>query len=253
MITNPDANEASSTIRGIPIADTDPNDIFVVGYPKSGNTWVQHMIAGIVFGVDIRWAPDSLIQDLVPDVDYKKFYPRYLSPVFFKTHHLPRPNYRKVIYLVRDGRDVMVSYYHHLAALGDAPDFLKIVSGSEGLFPCRWHEHIEAWEANPYGSQIITVSYEVLLKNTVSQLRKICEFAGLEREPDWLEQVAQNSTFERMRRKERKFGWANPIWPRDKAFIRRGKVGSYEDEMPAPVLEAFMKVSTRTLERFNYL
>ncbi len=235
------------------ITDFDANDIFVAGYPKSGNTWVQYLIAGLIYGIDIRWAPDSLIQDLVPDVHFQRSYRRYLSPMYFKTHNLPKPNYRKVIYLVRDGRDVMVSYFHHLAAIGNSGDFLKLVSTGEGLFSCRWHEHIEAWTTNPHGAQMITICYEKLKEDTVTQLLRICKFGGLEREVSFLERIAWNSTFENMSKKEKEFGWLNPMWPRDKAFVRRGKVGSFKDEMPAPVLEAFMRYSTPTLRRLGYL
>jgi len=49
---------------------TDPEDIFIVGYPKSGNTWMQNLVAGVIYGIDARLAPDSLIQDLVPDVHF---------------------------------------------------------------------------------------------------------------------------------------------------------------------------------------
>ncbi len=228
-------------------------DIFVVGYPKSGNTWVQYLIAGVVFGVDTRFSPDSLIQDLVPDVNFKQFYKRYLSRMFFKTHDLPKPNYRKVIYLIRDGRDVMVSYFHHLTAIGGSRDFLKLVSTGEGLFPCRWHEHVDSWIANPYGAQMLTISYESLKEDAVTQLQKICEFTSLERERSFLARVARNSNFESMRNNEEKFGWSNPIWPRDKRFVRRGEVGSFKDEMSAAVLESFMSLSARTLGQFKYL
>jgi hypothetical protein len=232
------------------IGDFDPNDIFIVGYPKSGNTWMQYLLAGLVFGTNSRIVPDSLVQDLVPDVHYNRFYTRHLTPTFFKTHDLPRPEYRKVIYLVRDGRDVMVSYFHHLTALEGPQDYMKLVIG-DGLFPCRWHEHVEAWLANPHGVEIITISYENLRRKTVSGLQRICDFAGLKRERSLLKYVARNSTFERMREHERKMGWVN-AWPKDKPFIRRGKVGSYKDEMPAEVLAAFQGLSMTTLKRLGY-
>jgi Sulfotransferase domain len=235
------------------ITDSDPEDVFVAGYPKSGNTWIQYLLAGVIFGIDARLAPDSLVQDLVPDVHFKKFYRRYLTPTFFKTHDLPRPQYRRVIYLVRDGRDVMVSYFHHLTALGNRLDFLKLVATGEGLFPCRWHEHIDAWTANPHGAQMITVSYEMLKRDTVTELKRICDFAGLECEQTMLESAVQNSTFEILREKEKKFGWADSVWPKDKAFVRRGKVGSFKDEMPGAVLKAFMEQSEPTLKRLGYL
>jgi Sulfotransferase domain len=235
------------------ITDSDPEDIFVAGYPKSGNTWIQYLLAGVIFGIDARLAPDSLIQDLVPDVHYKEVYKRYLTPTFFKTHDLPQPRHRKVVYLVRDGRDVMVSYFHHLTALGNRLDFFKLVATGEGLFPCRWPEHIEAWMTNPHGAQMITISYEMLKRDTITELQRICDFADLERERPMLESVVRNSTFEILREKEKKFGWANSVWPKDKAFVRRGKVGSFKDEMPASVLKAFMEQSEPTLKRLGYL
>src|SRR5215475_2393125 len=79
-----------------PIDETSPDDIFVCGYPKSGNSWFQHLLAALVFGVGVPNAPDGLINDLVPDVHFKRYYRRYLSPSIFKTHHLPRPSYRRI-------------------------------------------------------------------------------------------------------------------------------------------------------------
>jgi hypothetical protein len=59
----------------------------------------------------------------------------------------------------------MISYFHHLAAIGQRPDCLKLVATGEGLFPCRWHEHVQAWLKNPYEAEMITVSYEMLKKS----------------------------------------------------------------------------------------
>ena len=222
-----------------PISETYPGDIFIAGYPRSGNTWMQYLIAGVTLDLNPRFAPDPLVQSLVPDVHATKFYKRFGTPTFFKTHHLPRPEYRRVIYLVRDGRDAIVSYFHFLAALGDAPDFLKLVTTGERLFPCRWHEHIEAWLANPYGAEMMIIRYERLKQDIVDELKRICQFAGLKRDQSLLERIAQNSTFSAMRERERKLGWQD-AWPKDKAFVRRGIVGSFKDEMPEIVLEAFM-------------
>ena len=145
------------------------NDVFIVGYPKSGNTWVQNLVAGAVYGLDIEFAPDRLVQDVVPDVHMTPFYRRYRPTTFFKTHHLPMP-------------DVMVSYLHFLNALnGQALDFLKIVETGEQLFPCKWHEHVEQWLVNPYAAEMITVRYEDLKKDALQELGRICDFAGEKR------------------------------------------------------------------------
>jgi hypothetical protein len=229
------------------MAATDPADIFLVAYPKSGMTWLQAMVAGATYGLDPAQAPDSLVQDLVPDVHYKSCYKRYRTPMFFKSHHLPRPEYRRVVYLLRDGRDVMVSYCHHLRALNGADvDFGRLIDGA-GLFPCKWHEHVEQWMANPYGASMLTILYEDLRANAGRELARLCDFVGEPREPDVLRRVAEQCCFAAMRRREERFGWDNPAWPKDRPFVRRGEAGSYRDEMPADLLERFVAQASAVL------
>jgi hypothetical protein len=236
-----------------PISRTDPEDIFIVGYPKSGNTWMQNLVASIVFGTNAQLTPDSLVNELVPDVHDRTFYRRYRTPTFFKSHYLPRPDYRRVIYLVRDGRDAMVSYFHFLSAINQqTPDFLKMVTMGEGLFPCRWHEHVDAWTQNPFRAAMITIRYESLHENPVLELRRFCEFAGLERSDQFLQQVAEGCSFAAMREREQTMGWSSAAWPKDKAFVRRGKIGSFVDEMPDSVIAEFMRQAQSTLIRAGY-
>ena len=236
-----------------PINETHLEDIFVVGYPKSGNTWMQNLVASIVFGTDAHLTPDRLVNELVPDVHAQNFYRRYGTPTFFKTHQLPQPEYRRVVYLIRDGRDAMVSYFHFLSAMnGRSPDFLRMVTLGEGLFPCRWHEHVEAWTANPYGAEMITIRYESLQNQPVEELKRFCQFAMVERTREFLQRAADACSFEAMREREKKFGWDSHRWPKEKAFVRRGKVGSFKDEMPPAAAMEFLRQAERTLARAGY-
>jgi hypothetical protein len=54
-----------------------PEDIFIVGYPKSGNTWFQDLITAVVYGVHPAFAPPALAQLLVPDVHKQPYYRRF--------------------------------------------------------------------------------------------------------------------------------------------------------------------------------
>jgi hypothetical protein len=248
------AERRAAQITGLcRIGETEPEDIFVVGYPKSGNTWMQNLIAGVVFGVDPHVTPDSLVNELVPDVHDRAFYRRYGTPTFFKSHYLPRPEYRRVVYLIRDGRDAMVSYFHHLAALnGSEPDFFQLVSSGVGLFPCRWHEHVDAWTNNPYDADVITIRYESLKADPAGELRRLCQFARLERSEETLQSVARACSFEAMRDREKRMGWSSTVWPRDKAFVRRGEVGSFKSEMPSAVIAEFVRQAEPVLVRSGY-
>jgi len=235
-------------------ADFASDDVFVVGYPKSGNTWFQNLVAGVVYGLSPRYAPFQLIQDLVPDVHYKKSFTRYLPVMVFKTHHLPRPEYRRVVYLLRDGRDVMASYFHHLRALNQGRDisFLKMVRDG-GLFPCKWHQHVEEWLFSDYKHDLLIIRYEHLIRDTVRELERFCSFSGFNRLTTVLQSVAEQCSFKEMRKREIEFGWGHPAWPRDQHFIRRGHIGSFRDEMPPEVLDAFLRDSSGTLKRCGYL
>jgi hypothetical protein len=235
-----------------PITETQPQDVFVCGYPKSGNTWFQHMVAAVVYGADVELSPDALLNDLVPDIHFRKFYRRYGDTAYFKSHDLPQAAYRNVVYLLRDGRDAMVSYFHHLSATSGPVDFYDMVKTGRGL-PGKWHEHVEAYVANPFGARMILIRYEDLRRDTLGQLKRFCEFAGIERSERVLARALEKTTFEKMRQKEQRTGWETPWWPKDKPFIRRGAVGSFQDEMPSQVLDAFVNDAGATLKAQGYL
>jgi hypothetical protein len=238
----------------VAIEQFEPQDIFIVGYPKSGNTWFQELICATVYGIDPRLSPPLLSNDLVPDVHFNKFYRRYAKQAYFKSHALPVPEYRRVIYLVRDGRDAMVSYYHYLKAIHKREiDFGELVKTGLSLIPCKWHEHIEAWEKNPHGAEMITIRYEDLLSEPLREMERFCAFAKVERTREQLERAVDACRFKNLRQKEDKMGPAVPSqFPSDKKFFRRGIAGSYKDEMPEAVLKQFMSDAAPTLARYHY-
>ncbi len=235
----------------IPFNDSVDEDIFLVGYPKSGNTWFRQMVAGIVFGVDPEFAPFALVSDLVPG-PMQRYYKRYVTPSFFKTHYLPERRFRNVVYLVRDGRDVMVSYFHHLNSIRGETSWTDVVRGKVPD-EVSWHKHVDAWLSNPFDARILTIKYEDLQSDCVSQLRRFCEYAGIQRSDSFLEQLVTKTSFEKLQRKEEIYGVNHPDWPKDKRFFRRGKVGSHVDEMPAEVLDVFLNHAQSTLQRLGYV
>lgn len=227
------------------------DDIFIVGYPKSGITWFRVMAAAALYGADPEYLPNSLLDWLVPELIDPICYKRWQTPMLFKTHELPNPKFRRVVYLVRDGRDVVVSYYHFLKALGENVDFATMVQPDYNIYPCPWDKHVKAWLSNPYASEILMIKYEDLKARPVDELRRFCDFLGVSRSDTLLNLIAEKSSFENMRAKERKEGFHT--FPRDKAFIRRGVVGSFKDEMPKDALEKFTSQSKEALERLGYL
>ena len=227
------------------------DDVFIVGYPKSGNTWMQHIIGSLVFQINPLTMPDKLVQDLIPDVYHIKYFKRYWYFGFFKSHELPTPQYKKVIYLVRDGRDAMVSYYHYLNNVEKKPTTLEALIEGENIFPSKWHIHLKAWQENPYNSDIIYIKYEDLLSNPLIELRRICHFLNIIRSEQVLTMVIEGCNFANMKAKNKEFGWGHKII-QDNTFFRNGRKGDFKSEMPKPLKQQFEKESMEVLKFFGY-
>ena len=238
----------------LPIDEHKPDDIFIVGFPKSGNTWLQNLIGGLAYGVLAEFAPPKLVHlDLVPDVHQKKVYKRYADPTFFKSHHLPRPDYRRVIYLLRDGRDAMVSYFQMRQRRKGDVDFLEMVQTGRNLFPCKWHEHVQAWLKNPFQAELLVMKFEDLKADPIPQLERLCQFARLDRSRQHLELVTASCSFENLQSREKRMGRTiDKPWKDEGLFFRRGEVGSHRDEMPPEVQRAFLAEAAATLREVGY-
>jgi hypothetical protein len=237
-----------------PIGSSEPGDIWIAGYPKSGNTWFQNLVAAAVYGVMGEHVPDALMQDLVPDIYHRAYYRRYGERAYFKTHELPRPEYRRVVYLVRDGRDALASYLHYLKAFErKSVDPVAAAGTGEGLYPSHWADHVAQWRANPHGSEVLLVRYEDLKRDCAGELARFCAFAGIERTAEHLELAARSCAFEVMRRREEALGWDREGWSREERFVRRGEVGGYRDELGGEVQEAFLAKGGAMLRELGYL
>ena len=237
-----------------PITYSEPQDVFIAGYPKSGNTWMQNILASIIFGIDPLFLPDRLTQELIPET--KKvvtYYKRYLSFTCFKTHDLPKPEYRKVIYLVRDGRDAMASYFAMQKALGKRITLENMIVEGKGIVPCKWYEHSRKWIENPFDAEIIQIKYEDLLNEPKQEIKKICSFLGLDRSDVLIEKCIEGNSFKSMQKKEEIYGINNRKWNRNEKFVRKGKIGTYKTEIPEDLITYFSNESENELRYFGYL
>jgi hypothetical protein len=235
-----------------PIRKTREEDIFIIGFPKSGHTWLQYIAAGLQFGIDAQYMNDKLAQEICPDVYHKKFYKRFDKFVFFKSHDLPKPHHRRVIYVVRDGRDAMVSYLHMNQNLGIKITLEEMIKKGKHVFPAQWHTHIRMWLENPYKAEILFVRYEDLLENTFEEVKKIADFAGLTRTDEQIMRVIEGTKFDNMQKKEKEHGM-DGFKPKKGGFFRQGKAGSYKKEMPENLQEEFMRQSRAEMSHFGYV
>ncbi len=236
-----------------PMQETNPEDVFIVGFPKSGNTLMQHIITHLVYGIN-KEISTTMVLLIVPDVYASSHYYRFNSTCFFKSHERPQPNYKKVIYLLRDGRESLLSYYHMVKNMGGDIKMEDLYSGKISIHGGTWHEHINEWKKNPYGANILFVKYEDLITNKMEVLLKLCDFLSLERTNEELKEVVDYTSFNFMKNLEKNEDWTrmkNEVNFNKGNFVRKGSLDSFKEEVPEELLQLFIKNSKNTFYNFQ--
>lgn len=248
--------------KNIPIKILE-DDVFLVSYPKSGRTWLRFLI-GNYLSSNKEDFPNSY-QNRVPDLDYNPQQCCQLErPRFIQSHRSYTPDFKRIVYIIRDGRDVAVSYYFHALKFNQVQkdtsfeDFLEIFNTvGLGNLPI-WSGHVNSWlNLTRIDQQLLLIKYEDLTTNTISELIKILEFADLNVDSKVAEIAVEMSQFEKLQHYEKK---QEQILFKDIAdsdlsfkFFRQGKVGDYKKYFDQNLLENFIKHHGSTLKRLDYL
>lgn len=257
LINKITANKANNPIsirflsETIPINETQANDVFLVGFPKSGNTLMQHIIAHLVFGLN-KNGSRSLISLLAPDIYTNTHYFRFGEVSFFKSHELPKPQYRRVIYIMRDGREALLSYYYMMKNIGQEIPLEDLYTGKHKIFGVNWHEHIAKWEENPYNAEILWLKYEELKLNKLEALNRICSFINAKRTKDELIETIKFTSFDYMKSLEQRSDWKSikkNIFLKGKLFVRKGSIDSFKKEVPKELISEFESVNKAILDK----
>ncbi|MDH3976580.1 MAG: sulfotransferase domain-containing protein [Deltaproteobacteria bacterium] len=236
------------------------SDVFIVSYPKSGNTWLRFLLCSYMLGEQCDFQKG---RKLIPDIHAdSKIANNLNSPRLLKSHSMFNDSYKKIIYLVRDGRDVAVSYYWHLIKFKVIPGTLKfsdfLEKFNKGEFGGKWSEHVISWIDS--STQKHVVRYEDLKSDPVNNLFKIIEFLNLDGDlkPDFnrIVQAVDNCSLDKMRSIERAQRDSIPTHKNsnfDIDFVRKGGVGDYQNYFSATLEENFIKLHGNSLKRFGYI
>lgn len=236
-------------------------DAFLVSYPKSGNTWLKFMITYLLSGREADFDSDSTV---IAQVGSHRATPGLLpgGGRLIKSHEPysgPQKRvYRKAIYLVRDGRDVAISYYYMVLRRGlyegDLRQFLSsfLGPGVDGYGP--WHEHVESWLASPLheSGSLLVLRYEDFLKEPVPNLCSVMEFLGRPVAREQAEEAVRTHSAEKMRERERHSRFRERQKRRDIMFVRTAGSGDWARTFTAEDEELFARVTGDLLGRLGY-
>lgn len=262
--TNRRSNRSNSAGRG---ATVYPDDIFITSYPKSGNTWVRFLVSNLFYYKD-GFTDFWNIAERVPSIywecnDTLKTFPR---PRVLKSHEYFDPRYPKVLYIVRDVRDVLVSYYQFQIKMQSIkpevtlPEFARrFLSGKFDKYG-TWRENVTSWvriRSNDH-SRFCLIRYEDLKSNGKEALKKVASFLNLKCSEDQIETVLEMSSLERMRKIEEQYFQKKPEVHLghgkkvDVPVVRSGKVDGWKHSLDKETLDLIKADSMDVLLELGY-
>lgn len=237
------------------------DDVFLVSYPKSGNTWVRFLIGNYLTNCEMDFLNGHLV---MPDIHHDpSLVDKILfKPRFIKSHFPFRPEYKKVIYLVRDGREVAVSYFYFLKKMKSLPMDKKFSDYLENYFFAgkdpygEWDAHVFSWTKTDK-TNILLVRYEDLLSDTVFWFRKMLEFTGIAVDEDLLKRVVEKCSFKEMQNDEVKNKEALKVLGHDSShtgygIIRSGKTDTWKTIMSDAEKQKFVLKYGDALKYLDY-
>lgn len=210
---------------------------WLASFPRSGNSFFRK-VCSEVFGFQVYSIypeklayldSDSLKQAIADD-----------QTRVVKTHELPSDNFPS-IYLVRDGRDALVSLtWFTLTSLSDPYRKIPaevfqgalekvILSKSFG----GWSENVFSWTKR--SSRGVIVKFEDLIVETEKVIPKALDEIGF----DYVKQDKGIPTFEQLHNK-------NPH------LFRKGKIGSWQDHMTPDLHDLFWEVHGKAMLMLGY-
>jgi hypothetical protein len=233
-----------------------PDDIFLVSYPKSGNTWLRFLIGNYLTHNKCDF---NNCGEIVPDMYHNPVPIELQRPRIIKSHSPFTSEYSRVIYIVRDGRDVAVSYYYYALKFGfidsntQFTDFLlQFNAGTLDDFT-PWNHHINLW-LDRAKQDFLLIKYEDLKANTIHELTRVLKFANLPIDSNRLISAVKSSEFGNMQKLEkhelvRAPGDIDPTIQ----FVRKGQIEEWRELFNEQLLADFIDCHGSALERLNYL
>jgi estrone sulfotransferase len=224
------------------------NDSLLVSYPKSGNTWVRFYLCNLLF----------LIEEIKVDVDFKKLdetMPElgasdlskewlYKFPRIVKTHKSKWfcfDKYKSIL-VVRDPRDVMVSYFYYLNKSkqknAKVPSVFSefIRSKKYGLIP--WFEFYNHWLKHP---DLTVIYYEDMLDETLETFSRFNKILDIDVSDEFIYEAILLSSSEKIKELQKKDNYLekDKNFKADFKFLRSGKKSQWVDKFSKEDLDYY--------------
>lgn len=269
----------STRLNDFPFRD---DDIMIGTWSKSGTTWMQQLVAQLVFQGD----PDVYGQAISPWIEFRIIPKEEIFSIaeaqehrrFLKTHSplncVPFKPEMKYLFVGRDTRDVAWSMYnHHMLFTQEAYDAFNGVPGLVGtpLLPIHGdarayylylleNGHFEAqpdspfwpciqswWEAREQPN-IMLLHYNNLKTDFEGEARRVADFLGIEVAEDVWPAIVEHCNIDYMREQAKKFDVLDIIFEGGGGnFINKGTNGRWKDVLSKEEIDRCDEIAIREL------
>lgn len=277
--------------------------IWLASYPKSGNTFLRSLLSSYFFSKDNSFSFELLNHiKQYPHRDY--FLPLGIdinnphilaknhlkaqkiinknrnSFTFFKTHSgfvkmdgfsfTDLNNSLGVIYIVRDPRDVVISYAKHndepmettLKKINENYLINNEVKDEVPVYVGSWSFHYNSWKQFKGVKKYLLIKYEDLMQEKEFNFRKILKFikhltkVEFEIDDARIKKTINETEFKKLERLEQKFGFKespkNKKGQRNK-FFRKGEINQWRNALDTKIRNSIEKVCEKEMIELGYL
>lgn len=255
------------------------NKIIIIGYPKSGNTWLTRLTAELV-NCPVEGFLYSDHEEIATEGSH-----RISEFKVYKSHHqlheLTKEDLKssKLIYIIRDPRDVSISGRKYFPidllpmdnwsggglvkkTLRFVRKFINLIyrklvmkrmmnravlSGNKDIHPwCRisWKSHISPYIEN---HEVLKVKYESALRDPIKESKRILDFLGIEKNEQEIQEAIKKQSFTSVRKKlqeQNKTGKAN--------FLRKGNAQQWKTAFSKKENQTFIDSLHKELTELDY-
>tara|TARA_A100001011_G_C14303911_1_gene842118 strand:- start:531 stop:1403 length:873 start_codon:yes stop_codon:yes gene_type:complete len=240
-----------------------PDDTFIVSYPKSGNNWVRFIVANLI-NKNFKNINFENLDQIVPDIHETKESElnKLKDPRIFSSHDYFDVRFNKVIYIIRDPRDVIVSTYFYLSKLkilkNNYPKRRYVQRFLDGEFDSTfgsWYQNVGSWHGTK-NKNILFIRYEDMLKNKYTSIKKISEFLNIKHNKKKLNKVLENTHLKSLQKQEidtqERVSFLKDT-RKDIRFFRSGKSNQWKQFLSAKESKLIKKKWGTYMKIFNYI